>query len=78
MRLLLEAVCVGMITLVVGLLIGKILVSFLSVKLPDACKNWNKYHIMEINLFLTGFLIHILFEILGLNKWYSVNYVKNL
>ena len=37
-----------------------------SNNLPKICKQWNKNHIMEISLFLTGFAIHILCETLGI------------
>lgn len=42
--------------------------------LPEICEKWNKYYIMEVNLFLAGFLFHIVFELLGINKWYAKNY----
>ena len=38
--------------------------------MPPICKDWNKYHIMEICLFFTGFLGHLALEALGMNKWY--------
>ena len=40
------------------------------VDLPPVCKDWNKNYIMEISLFLTGFLTHLAFEFMGANKWY--------
>ena len=43
---------------------------FMSVDLPKGCREWNKNHIMEISLFLTGFIAHIIFELFGLNNWY--------
>jgi hypothetical protein len=33
---------------------------------------------MWIKLFITGVIFHILFEVTGVNKWYSVEYVKIL
>jgi hypothetical protein len=37
-----------------------------------------KYNKLLINLFISGFLFHITFEYFGLNKAYSIDYVKNL
>tara|TARA_B110001454_G_C12673795_1_gene414944 strand:- start:914 stop:1153 length:240 start_codon:yes stop_codon:yes gene_type:complete len=70
MNLLIEGVAVGIVVLVVGTIVGFILGRFMSVDLPKACREWNKNHIMEISLFLTGFLTHIIFELFGLNNWY--------
>ena len=68
--LLLEAVVVGILAVIVGTIVGYILGKFSSNKLPKQCKTWNKNHIMEISLFFTGFIIHILCEYTGINKWY--------
>ena len=72
-QLLIEAVFVGVALIVVGSIVGGIIAYILSTDLPKVCKNWNKYHVMEISLFLSGFLLHILCEISGLNKWYCKN-----
>ena len=44
--------------------------------LPEICSTWNENYIMEVNLFLAGFLFHIVFEYTGINKWYVDNYYK--
>ena len=72
-QLLLEAVVVGIITVIVGNIVGFIIGKSLSVDLPTVCKDWNKYYTMEISLFLTGFLIHLICEFSGINKWYCKN-----
>ena len=41
--------------------------------LPEICRSWNKYHVMEKTLFLTGFLIHIISQLTGINHWYCRN-----
>jgi hypothetical protein len=53
-----------------------ILVSPLGLKpsLPDVCRQWNEFYTMEVTLFIAGFLFHMGFEILGINKWYVDNY----
>ena len=72
-QLLLEALCVGIMTVVVGNISGFLVGSMLKVNLPEVCKDWNKYYTMEISLFLTGFLIHLICEFSGINKWYCKN-----
>ena len=72
-RLLVEAIVVGIGTVIVGFIVSKIVSYFASKKLPDVCKEWNKHHVMEICLFLTGFSLHLLCEAIGLNKWYCKN-----
>ena len=42
--------------------------------LPEICKTWNVNNIMEVNLFLTGFIFHMVFEYSGLNKKYVDSY----
>ena len=68
--LIVEAVVVGFMVLIGGTLVSRLLASSFSVKLPAVCKNWNKHHLMEISLFLTGFFVHLLCEMVGFNKWY--------
>ena len=70
MHFLLEAIIVGLLVVIVGTFVGFIIGKFFSIPLPKTCKKWNKYHIMEISLFITGFLVHIICELLGLNKLY--------
>ena len=72
-QLLIEALIVGILTVVVGTIVGFFLGSLFSTNLPKICKSWNKNHIMELSLFLTGFFIHLLCEFSGVNKWYCKN-----
>jgi len=73
LRLLLEAFIVGIITALVGTLVSWTLSKPFKVELPPVCDDWNKNYVMEINLFLTGFIVHLLCEISGVNKWYCTN-----
>ena len=73
MKLFIEAVIVGIVTVIVGTLVAFILGSFFSTNLPKICKSWNKNHVMEISLFFTGFFIHIICEFTGINGWYCRN-----
>ena len=74
-NLLIEALWVGLAITLIGAVVGYGVGYFMRVflpttKLPVVCKRWNRYHVMEISLFLTGFLGHLLFEMAGLNRWY--------
>tara|TARA_B000000557_G_C20789575_1_gene450364 strand:+ start:242 stop:481 length:240 start_codon:yes stop_codon:yes gene_type:complete len=71
--LLKEAIIVGIATVIIGSIVGFIIGKFFSNNLPKICKEWNKHHVMEISLFLTGFILHILCEFIGINKWYCKN-----
>lgn len=71
-RLLIEAVVVGIITVVVGYIIIWIL-SYFNKDAKDINKEWNKNHIMELSLFLIGVSIHLLCEASGINSWYCEN-----
>ena len=73
MKLLIEAVVVGIGVVIIGTLVGYVVGKCLSIDLPKLCKEWNKNHIMEISLFLTGVIFHLLCEFSGLNRWYCKN-----
>ena len=77
-RLFIEGFYVGIIILFFGSLISFFFKIFYKKKLPKQCRNWNKYYIMEITLFLTGFLSHVFSEYVGLNKTYcDIGYACN-
>ena len=60
MNLLKEGFFVGIITIIVGIIINYFI------------KQNNMYFII-LNLFITGFVIHIICEISGINKYYCKN-----
>lgn len=68
-----EAIVVGIVLVIIGIIVNAMLPKYFKVDLPDSCKDWNKKHAMEISLFLTGFTAHLLFEATGINKWYCKN-----
>jgi|TARA_B100001250_G_scaffold84194_2_gene69548 hypothetical protein len=73
-KLLLEAVCVGVLVVVIGSLMGFSLSKFYPrPEMPEECGNYNKFFIMEATLFLTGFILHLLCEVSGVNVWYLKN-----
>ena len=61
-----EAFFVGIATITIGVLIKYFIDMF-------AKSEKDKLYIFVIILFLTGFFIHILCQIAGLNKWYCKN-----
>ncbi len=73
MILIIEAAIVGFLILIIGTIVSFFISRFTVTELPPVCKDWNKNHIMEISLFLTGFFTHIVCEFIGLNKWYCKN-----
>ena len=72
-RILIESSVVGILVVIIGTIISFIISKFIVSDLPPVCKNWNKNFIMEICLFLTGFITHLLCEYFGVNKWYCKN-----
>jgi hypothetical protein len=68
-----EAVVVGLMTILFGNIAGFLVGPMFKVDLPKICSTWNKFYAMEISLFLTGFLIHLFCEMSGINKWYCKN-----
>lgn len=69
-----EATIVGIALIIIGNIVGYLLTgSSLSVKLPKKCATWNKFYVMEVSLFLTGFITYFVFEFTGINKWYCKN-----
>ena len=73
MGVLIEAVVVGIGVVVLGTVISFVYRMFSKHELPPVCNDWNKNFAMEICLFLTGFVFHILCEFAGVNKWYCTN-----
>ena len=70
-RIFKEATFVGIAVVVVGYIVSMILKPYFGVSLPDICKTWNKKHVMEISLFMTGFVLYIIMEKTGINKKYA-------
>ena len=68
MNIISEAIVVGISTVVMGTIISKMIQLVKEDKTSN--KDWNKYYVMELALFLTGFSIHIIYELIGLNKYY--------
>ena len=75
LTVLLEACIVGILLIPFTYIAGYLVTIFMKKpSLPEICSTWNKYYIMEINLFVAGFLFHLVSEYSGLNKLYVDNY----
>ena len=69
--IIIEAIFVGIITVIIGYMSKYILDKLYNMEEKiNIYESWNKNYIMEQNLFLTGFLIHIICQISGINTWY--------
>ena len=74
-ELIKEAIVVGIATVIIGQIVGFTMGKYVFQRpnIKRECKDWNKNNVMEWSLFITGFLIHILCEYFGINKWYCRN-----
>lgn len=72
-NLIIEAIVVGIMTVIFGNITGILIGPFFKVDLPSVCSTWNKFYTMEITLFFTGVFIHLFCEFSGINKWYCKN-----
>lgn len=71
--LLIEALVVGILLVIVGYLITIAINKLFNKNLSDSFINLKKNRTFIIILFLSGSLTHLLFELLGSNKWYCKN-----
>ncbi|CAM9098084.1 unnamed protein product [Ectocarpus sp. 12 AP-2014] len=64
-----EAVLVG-----VALILATYVSTAVTKKVVSSpSENFNKYHIMEISIFVAGVMTHVFFEKVGLNKAYCTS-----
>ena len=59
-----QALVFSFIVLLVGIVVGFIIGQIFKSDLPSVCKKWNKHHVMEISLLITGFISYLVFTIL--------------
>lgn len=51
-----QAVMFGVVTVLLGLILSLVF-GFMRPELPKECEMWNKYYVMEVILFLNGFIL---------------------
>lgn len=54
-----QAVMFGVVSVLLGLILSMVF-GFLKPELPEECAIWDKYYVMEVILFLTGFILRYL------------------
>ena len=58
-----ESCLVGIFLIIIGSFVSFIIRKInYAPELPEACRKWNQHHVMEIALFFTGFIAHLLLE----------------
>lgn len=72
-QLLIEALVVGLFIMLIGTIMAGSVGKLFKVDLPPVCSDWNRNYTMEVSLFATGFIGHLLFEAMGANAWYCKN-----
>ena len=65
MNIFIRSLYTGIATVFVGLFVSFGIELTIYSKSEHKSKEWNKYHVMEIALFVTGFLVNILTELFG-------------
>ena len=73
-KIILESIIIGIITSILGSIVIKTLTKVNSIEKNDCLNSfigkYKKTYMLELSLFFTGILIHLLLEYIGLNKWY--------
>ncbi len=54
-----QAVMFGVVAVLLGLILSMVF-GFLKPELPEECAIWDKYYVMEVVMFLTGFILRYL------------------
>ena len=67
--ILIEGAVVGLSTLILGLVVRYIIANFENINPNFVFHNKG----MWLSLFLTGFILHIGLDLIGLNRWYCKN-----
>ena len=68
MNIVLQAIVVGLLAILFNWIASFLVRPYFKVTLPEICKSWNKHHVMEITLFVAGFLGWLVSKPLLLNK----------
>jgi len=64
----LEAIIIGVITFIIGKISFNMTLNKKNIKDDEKYNNFP--YGLDFTFFITGFLLHFIIEIIGLNKWY--------
>lgn len=70
-RLIVEAIVVGLMTGLIGFIISTLFMVVFSKNF--SFKKYDFWPQVLLSFFITGILIHLICEFLGINKWYCKN-----
>jgi energy-converting hydrogenase Eha subunit A len=62
-HMIVEAILVGLLTVVVGTVVAFVVGKVLATDMPAVCKDWNKNHAMEVSLFFTGAVLYLVYKL---------------
>ncbi len=68
--LLIEALVVGLMVTLIGLVISYI---SMYVKSPEKTKDFEHWWSVAVSFWISGMLVHFICEFTGMNKWYCKN-----
>jgi hypothetical protein len=69
-RIVMEALAIGVVTAVIGMIIGT---SLMYTSPTFSLKKYKFWPRVLLSYFLTGVVVHLMCEATGLNKWYCKN-----
>jgi hypothetical protein len=64
-----ESIVIGIITLILGKILSRILL-LINKKKNCLIRKWTEPKLVSLSLFMTGVCIHLLCELFGFNRWY--------
>ena len=78
MNIFIRSLYTGIATVLVGLFVSFAIELTIYSKSQHNSKEWNKYHVMEIALFITGFLVNLLTELFGYKLCKESKHTKSI
>lgn len=76
LRFLTELVVVGFLTVLFGYVVMYLMKMMHGVEVYAACNILSENYVMEKTLFLTGVVMYLVLEVVGVNRWQCINMLK--